>query len=115
VSVRLVQDRADHNHKRSRHALRAWLSITSATWLLIFDDADEVEILRQFIPKSRKGAIPIMSRKCLAQGFCPFDIKDAIMFLLSFVPLANDGADMSSLGDLRLIAETCRCLPLALR
>lgn len=128
VSLGLVQGRSNHDHERSRHRLLAWLSTTTAKWLLLFDDADDIRILPHYTPKADSGVVLVSSRGGAeewppgTQGdhihtieVAPFSVEEGIAFLRSFTRLANDTADESCPADLRLIAEICRCLPLDLR
>ena len=132
VSLGLVQDRSDHNHESSRQKLAVWLSTTSLKWLLVLDDADELQLLSQFVPYRHRGSIIMTSRqsspreldtkedKCLhAFRISPFDVKEASRFLLSLIQgasepvyAANPAADLSILST---IAKDCHCLPLTLR
>lgn len=50
ANLGLTQDRRDHNHASSRQKLIAWLSTTSSKWLLVFDNADKVQVLSHFMP-----------------------------------------------------------------
>ncbi len=125
VSIGLVQDRRDHNHESSRQKLIAWLSTTSSKWLLVFDDADELQILRHYMPNRRCGSIIVTSRQSDRAGrgigederfhtfqVDPFVDKDATAFIRSLAPYAIDAADTATLTT---IAESCGYLPLTLR
>lgn len=69
----------------SKHLVLEWLSSTSASWLLVFDDADDPEILHEYWPISSTGAVIVTSRdpqapslffgstKLDLQPFCPDD------------------------------------------
>ena len=128
VSLGLVQDRRDHNHESSRQKLVAWLSTTSSKWLLVLDDADELQILSHFMPNRNRGSIILTSRQPLQKGLdeedkclhtfrvSPFDVEEATEFLHSLAPCAVDPANPAAdLATLTTIAEDCRCLPLTLR
>ncbi len=125
VSLGLVQDRRDHNHESSRQRLIAWLSTTSSKWLLVLDDADELQILPHYLPNRRCGSIIVTSRQSYRAGLgieedeCfhtfqvdPFVVRDATTFIRSLAPCALDAADTATLTT---IAESCGCLPLTLR
>ena len=125
VSLGLVQDRRDHDHESSRQKLIAWLSATSSRWLLIFDDADDLQILPHFMPDRCHGSIVVTSRDSLRAGpkigknqryhkfhVGPFAVEDATEFICSLVPYAFGQAAFEILTT---IAEKCGCLPLALR
>ena len=129
VSLGLVQDRIDHNHESSRHKLIAWLSTTSSKWLLVFDDADKLQILSRFMPNRRRGSIIVTSRQSFREALDieegeslhtfqirPFGVEDATEFMRSLAPGAVDVANPApDLATLKTIAEDCRCLPLTLR
>ena len=122
VSIGLVQDRRDHNHESSRQKLIAWLSTTTSKWLLVLDDADELRILRHYMPNRRGGSIIVTSRQSDRAGLGieevhefqvdPFLVEDATAFIRSLAPCAVDAADTDTLAT---IAESCGCLPLTLR
>lgn len=130
VCLGLVQDRRDHNHESSRKKLIAWLSTTRSKWLLVFDDADELQILSHFLPNRRRGSIIVTSRQPLIREGLgieedepllnfqvgPFVVEDATAFIRSLAPSVfhaeNTAADLATLTT---IAEDCRCLPLNLR
>lgn len=126
VSLGLVQDRRDYNHKSSRQKLAAWLSTASSKWLLVLDDVDELQILSHFIPNRSRGSIIVTSRQPVREGLDlgedervqsfevgPFVVEEATEFIRSLAPCAVDAAN--SAADLTTIAENCRCLPLTLR
>ena len=69
----------------SKHLVLEWLSSTSASWLLVFDNADDHEILHDYWPISNTGAVVVTCRdprapsphfgsaKLDLQPFCPDD------------------------------------------
>ena len=57
ASLGLLQDRADHRHESGGKKFIAWLSTTSSNWLIVFDDADELQSLLQYMPNRRRGSI----------------------------------------------------------
>ena len=126
VSLGLIQDRRDHHHESSRQKLAGWLSTTCSKWLLVLDDADELQILSHFIPKRHRGSIIVTSRYRVREGsdlgldesvqafeVGPFVIEEATEFIRSLAPRAVGGTN--PVADLITIAENCRCLPLDLR
>ena len=129
ASLGLTQDRRDHNHESSRQKLISWLSTTSSKWLLVFDDADELHILPQFMPNRRGGTIIVTSRRSIPEGLdiredkCfhsfhvgPFIVEDATAFIRSLAPDAVDAANPApDIAKLTIIAESYGCLPLTLR
>ncbi len=69
----------------SKHLVLEWLSSTNASWLLVFDNADDPEILHDYWPISNTGAVIVTGRdpraswlffgsaKLDLQPFCPDD------------------------------------------
>lgn len=129
VSLGLVQGRGDHNHESSRQKFIAWLSTTSSQVLLVFDDADELQITLRFMPQWRRGSIIVTSRQPLPAGLDieqdenlhtvkvkPFVVEDATGFIQSLAPCAVDPTNpVLGVASLTKIAERCGCLPLNLR
>lgn len=129
VSLGLVQARSDHNHENSRKKLLAWLSKTTRAWLMIFDDANQLRMLSEFLPDPLKGSVLVTSRQSSSQDFAirgdgrlhtidvgPFCVEDAIPFLRALIfqglKVVNIEAQYRSL---QRIAENCRYLPIRLR
>jgi hypothetical protein len=74
----------------SRNLVLGWLASTERPWLLVFDNADDIEILNDYWPMSNNGAIIVTSRDPLASmqlyqasgiAVGPFSTKDASSFL----------------------------------
>ena len=124
-SLEIVNDRAaNHDHENSRTRLREWLSTTKTSWLLVFDDADEPEILRSFLPEHCLGTILITTRRhipedlvasCFQRQIKPMGMEEAISFLEHFADEANKDNSAATLAEHRFIAEICQGHPLALR
>lgn len=131
VSLGLVQDRRDHNHESSRQKFIAWLSTTGSKWLLVFDDADEFQLLFLLysMPRCCRGSIIVTSRQTVRTDLfiegeqdwhtfeiASFGVKEATEFIRSLAPCAIDAFDTAvDLAMLTTIAENCGCLPLTLR
>ena len=126
ISLKLVQNLADHDHTNSRHSFLTWLSTTTARWLLILNDADNSQILAPFVPHVRRGSIMVTTRQPLLEELNardtkglrvlqiqvkPLDMLESKLFLQSF---STDPISFKS-HDLEVIAEQCRHLPLTLR
>lgn len=128
VSLGLVQGRRDHNHESSRQKFITWLSTTSSKWLLVFDDADELQLLSHFMPRCCRGSIIVTSRQTVRvrpdfEGeqrwytfeVGPFGVKEAKDFIHSLARRAIDALDpVTDVATLTTIAENCGCLPLTL-
>jgi len=102
-----------------RDAVKAWLD-GNGGWLLVFDNADEPDILAPFLPTRPKGHVLVTSR---AQTFgalnirdvLPVDVlpeKEAIKFL--FDRTRCDRADSAEQAAAGQLARELGCLPLAL-
>ena len=129
TSLGLVQDRGDHNHENSRHNFIDWLSTTCSKWLLVFDDADELQVLPDFLPRSRHGSIIVTSRQMSSTGLdikddqClhnfqvgPFVGQDATDFIRALAPCVFSAAGTAEdISTLTAIAKNCGYLPLTLR
>lgn len=128
VSLGLVLDRKDHNHESSRQKFIAWLSTTSSKWLLVFDDADELQLLSHLMPRCCRGSIIVTSRQTVRarldiegeQGWHtfevgPFAVKEATELIHSLARYAVDSSDPATdVATLTTIAENCGRLPLTL-
>lgn len=97
ISLRLVKDRGNYDHKSSRLKLFNWLSECKKSWLLVIDDFDEPQILP--IPKISRGSILVTSRRLHSwEAFrdigahvrCvevpPLDSRQAFLLLQSLAP-----------------------------
>lgn len=128
-SLEIITDRAaNHDHENSRIRFLEWLSTTTTSWLLVFDDADQLEILRSFLPEPCLGTILITTRRQIPQNLvasCPQRIREIkiaslgmeqmISFLNHIRGKANENNLEATLAEHRFIAEICHGQPLALR
>ena len=129
TSLGLVQDRGDHNHENSRHEFIDWLSTTCSKWLLVFDDADELQILSDFMPRRHHGSIIVTSRLMSQEGLeigddqClhsfqidPFGAEDATDFIRALAPCAFSATvTAADASILTAIVTNCDYLPFTLR
>ena len=124
-SLELITDHAaNHDHENSRVRLLEWLLTTKTSWLLVFDDADQPEILRssclgtilvttrQRIPED---LVASCSRRIREFKISSLGMEEAISFLMHFGDEANEDNLVATLAEHRFIAEICRGQPLALR
>jgi tetratricopeptide (TPR) repeat protein len=109
---------AARDAQESVHAVMRWLENT-AGWLLIFDNADEPEKLKPFLPTDPKGHILITSRAQVFHGLAqPVRLEvlapeKALEFLLKRTEReATDGGEKEAATQL---AEELGYLPLALQ
>lgn len=128
MSLGLIQDRRDHNHESSRRKFITWLSTTSSKWLLVFDDADELQLLSQFMSRCCRGSIIVTSRQTVRERpdiggevgwhafeVGPFGVKEATEFLSSLARCTADASDPAiDVATMTRIAAICGCLPLTL-
>ena len=128
-SLELITDHAaNHDHENSRIRLLEWLSTTKASWLLVFDDADQPEILRSFLPEPCLGTTLITTRRRIPENLVAsgsrrireikissLGMEEAISFLKHFGNEANEDNLEATLAEHRFIAELCHGQPLALR
>lgn len=57
-----LPERGDTDQQRIMAAVQHWLS-TNGTWLLIWDNVEDPELLQRFLPPARQGAILITTRR----------------------------------------------------
>ena len=128
-SLDLITDRAaNHDHENSRIRLLEWLSTTKSSWFLVFDDADQFETLRPFLPEPCLGTVLITTRQQIPQNLVvsyprqieeirigPLGKEEAISFLKHLLDEANEDNSMATLAEHRFIAEISHGQPLALR
>ena len=100
-------------------ALMLWLEQNS-DWLLIFDNADDPELLKPFMPRTQEGHILLTSRASVfdALGILnPIElpllsVEDAAEFLLKRT--GRDGSDEAEVESAKELANELGLLPLAL-
>ncbi|OJJ96991.1 hypothetical protein ASPACDRAFT_63298 [Aspergillus aculeatus ATCC 16872] len=61
-ALELLESHKIHSHLQSHARLTSWLQENKSEWLLIFDDADNLEALRAYIPRCDHGNILVTSR-----------------------------------------------------
>ena len=100
--------------------VKAWLAETTCRWLVIFDNADELSVLKNAWPGSGTGSVLITSRDFSAsfspasQGFQvkPFDPTTGAQVLLSL--MNRDPSQPDNISAAKNITDTLGGLPLAL-
>jgi hypothetical protein len=117
------------DHKLTRELLKKWLinplksmrqdikqGSAKASWLLVFDGADDVKVLNEFWPYGGPGAVLITSRNSCpgasSYDLQPFDLEEAADFLLNLTEREDSTSDRD--GALQ-VARRLGGLPLALR
>ncbi|MBD2102058.1 FxSxx-COOH system tetratricopeptide repeat protein, partial [Leptolyngbya sp. FACHB-261] len=103
--------------------VKNWLE-THCDWLLVLDNADELNLLREFLPKTGKGHILLTTRAQATGRFERVEIKkmsrdEGALFLLRRAKLvaeddALEAASEADQGLARTIVEELDGLPLAL-
>lgn len=104
-------------HPKKRGSSRLTGSDPNAKWLLIFNNADDLDILQPFWPRCNTGSVLITSRDPLAKHKCagmdlePFNPEEAAQLLLNSLKLQNTTCSTADALDL---AEKLGGLPLAI-
>ena len=106
IGLHIVEGREDYDHESSRQGVLEWLFTTTANWLLIIDDADDLELLQQYIPTPCRGSIIVTTRNLRSDLFSidkfpglhtmqvpSFDLDEAAAFLRSLAPQTVNAAD----------------------
>ncbi|CZR55427.1 uncharacterized protein PAC_05315 [Phialocephala subalpina] len=110
VSLELPGADRDGHHEENLLAVKDWLSKTRRRWLLIFDNAENDQILKGYWPTASSGAILLTSRKYFnftkdtrrkGDTVKPFDTKQSWELLLQLL-----GDDWKRLDLEGKIAET---------
>jgi len=109
----LARPLKSYNYQENEHGEKA-------SWLLIFDNADDRSLLEDFWPRNAPGSILITSRDPLldfqffsvrsATELPPFDLKESTDLLLQLTNRGNDDEDRKSAS---AVAEILECMPLA--
>lgn len=82
-----LSEREDSDRQRMVAAVQHWLT-TNGTWLLIWDNVEDPELLQHFLPPARQGAILITTRRSslgtLAQSLelSPMTLAEGAAFVL---------------------------------
>lgn len=99
-------------------------ALVEATWLIIFDNADTIDLLSEFWPSSAStGSVLITTRDPAGRDFClgngimlqPLSVEDAVRFFVEQLNLDSDGhTRFDSESDVASFVERFGGLPLAL-
>jgi hypothetical protein len=121
IALRLINGRRDYSHAPSAGLCMEWLARPDTRWLLIFDNADEAEIIAPYISASKNGATIITTRDpelklpdAISSAYYhvqPLSVSDSQRFLLQSTHLRPE--DVNSEPGLEL-SEKLSGLPLAL-
>ncbi|KAK3366643.1 P-loop containing nucleoside triphosphate hydrolase protein, partial [Lasiosphaeria ovina] len=103
---------------------RADNALVEATWLVIFHNADTIDLLSEFWPSSAStGSVLITTRDPAGRDFCldngimlqPLSVEDAVRFFVEQLNLDSDGhTRFDSESDVGSFVERFGGLPLAL-
>lgn len=94
VSLNLPSAYKDGHHEENLIAVHSWLKRTKKKWLLIFDNAESPQILREYWPMGAAGAILLTSRKYFnftkdmkrrGDTVKPFPLQESWELLLDFL------------------------------
>ena len=119
-----LRKRAEEDQQRAINAVRYWLQ-TYTGWLVIFDNVEDIEMISDFLPKLREGAV-LMTTRVQVRGkyIKKIDIdklshEESIRFLLLRARLAGSEDRLRELAEEEQQAaeQLCRLLdglPLAL-
>jgi tetratricopeptide (TPR) repeat protein len=117
----------ERNHQDQREIVRAvkrWLA-THQQWLLIFDNADQLELVSEFLPPDGKGHV-IFTTQAQATGTIAeqidinkMDREEGTLFLLRRMKLLKGDASLEIVSEsiritAQVVVETLDGLPLAL-
>ncbi|PYI31485.1 hypothetical protein BP00DRAFT_456956 [Aspergillus indologenus CBS 114.80] len=61
-ALELLESHKKHSHLQIHARVTSWLQENKSDWLLNFDDADDLEVLRAYIPRCDHGNILVTSR-----------------------------------------------------
>ncbi len=122
--------RDDPDQQRVITAVQRWLS-THSKWLLIWDNVEDLKLLRRFLPSTRSGAMLITTRLqslgTLAQSLelLPMELEEGVLFLLRRAKVLTQEASEEQMRQFAVrrpeqyvaaigLVETLGGLPLAL-
>ncbi|WEW60104.1 hypothetical protein PRK78_005589 [Emydomyces testavorans] len=66
--LKLTISETDENHQQDKVAIMNWLQKTTVDWLLIFDNVEGFQILREYWPVASRGSVLITSRSDMISG-----------------------------------------------
>ncbi|EME41018.1 hypothetical protein DOTSEDRAFT_56068 [Dothistroma septosporum NZE10] len=98
--------------------LNKWLTETSENWLMVFDNADNLEELKQFWPAGQNGCIIVTSRNPMSATFAgrgtlvrnlPAEEGEQL-----FLSLLTNGGYQHSFERSKEVVKQLGCLPLAI-
>lgn len=119
-----AQLRFKEKNERVVDAVKSWLK-TNTGWLLIFDNIEDLTILRTFVPSTPRGHILLTTRTqttgTIAQRIelCKMEREEAVLFLLRRIKKLSQESVLSDAAFLDVekakeVAELLGDLPLAL-
>ncbi|KAH8642595.1 hypothetical protein IG631_00058 [Alternaria alternata] len=121
IALRLINGRRQYSHTQSAGLVMKWLARPETQWLLIFDNADEIDIIAPYVSHGKSGATIITTRNAglvLPGGISPafhhvqpLSVSDSQSFLLQSTHLLLE--DVNSKPGLELI-KVLGGLPIAL-
>jgi tetratricopeptide (TPR) repeat protein len=112
------------DQQRVVKAIHHWL-VTHKDWLLIFDNVEDLSLLKSFLPAARQGAVLVTTRLHALAGLAhtlelgAFPLEEALRFLLSRAHIAGPDQSLDEippdiLGAAQTLVKATDGLPLAL-
>lgn len=104
AEVLRLPEREDTDQQRVVAAVQRWLS-THLQWLLVWDNVEDLESLRRFLPAARSGVLLFTTRLrvlgALARGLdlWPMEQEEALLFLLRRARVLSSEASREDLQD----------------
>lgn len=114
----------EQDQNKVKAAVERWLSVHKG-WLIILDNIEDLNLIRQFIPKDRQGAVLLTTRRQVTEPIAQalelevLPENDAILFLLKrakvlTVDMSLGNASSHDIEAARAITQLLGNLPLAL-
>jgi len=63
IALHLINGRKDWSHQQSTAACLKWFEQSTEKWLLIFDNVEDPEVVKAYIPISKSGSIILTTRQ----------------------------------------------------
>lgn len=93
----------DHNRQLAITAVQRWLT-THERWLLIWDNAEDLTLLDQFLPASRPGSLLLtthlqaLGARATGINLAPLEQEEGVLLLLRRTKILEPGAESPQVG-----------------